>query len=278
LHGRMAPMAKICQWAKTRDLRVIEDACQVHGATVDGRPAGSWGDVSVLSFGGSKMLAAGRGGAVLTNSSRLAQRMTVFCERGNDAYAMSELQSAALIPQLERLEIDHRLRLQAANALLQETSKYTWLTPIANANADEPAFYKVGFLLDVSVLESASVQQFVQRLPVVDEVTRPSVQDSLSSPLQTDGRVESAARLTVARAWVLSEFDRLGIQMGAGFKGFMRRSDSRCRKPVALTESQRAAEATMVLHHVHLLDPQTGFNTIDLVVEAFQIIDREIVR
>jgi len=46
---------------------LVEDAAQALGATVDGRPVGSWGDVAVLSFSPGKPVDAGGGGAVATS-------------------------------------------------------------------------------------------------------------------------------------------------------------------------------------------------------------------
>ncbi len=63
LHGGLADMQQLTDVARRFNLGVVEDACQAPGATVQGRPAGTWGDVGVLSFGGSKLLTAGRGGA-----------------------------------------------------------------------------------------------------------------------------------------------------------------------------------------------------------------------
>ena len=235
LHGAMAPMASICSWAKQNGLLVIEDACQVHGASVDGKSAGAWGDLGVLSFGGSKLIASGRGGAVLTNDNRFAQRMTVFCERGNDAFALSELQAAVIIPQYEHLAIDHGLRLTAATSLIAHLSKVEWLSfgPLQGMN--QPGFYKLGIMVLDSLLNSARVRETVLR--------------SLSAHR---------------------------IEIGPGFKGFVRRSANRCRQPVPLTNSRTAAERTLVLHHSHLLDPQTGLSSIEQVKAAFQSIHREI--
>ena len=54
-------MRLLCDFAKRHGLAIVEDACQAPAARLDGRVAGTWGDVGVLSFGGSKLLSAGRG-------------------------------------------------------------------------------------------------------------------------------------------------------------------------------------------------------------------------
>src|SRR5262249_6118075 len=64
LHGGLAPMADILEIAEPHGFKVVEDAAQVPGAIVQGRTAGTWGNIGVLSFGGSKLLSAGRGGAL----------------------------------------------------------------------------------------------------------------------------------------------------------------------------------------------------------------------
>src|SRR5262249_38150675 len=66
LHGGLVPMRRVMEIARAAGVGVVEDAAQAVGAAVEGRSAGAWGDVGVLSFGGSKLLTAGRGGAILT--------------------------------------------------------------------------------------------------------------------------------------------------------------------------------------------------------------------
>src|SRR5262249_61368606 len=58
LHGGVVPMREVMEFAAQRGLRVVEDAAQCPGATVQGRRAGTWGDVGTLSFGGAKPLTA----------------------------------------------------------------------------------------------------------------------------------------------------------------------------------------------------------------------------
>jgi dTDP-4-amino-4,6-dideoxygalactose transaminase len=75
LYGLPAPMGSISAWARTHGVFLIEDAALASGATVEGRAAGSWGDVSIFSFGQGKIVDQGLGGAVLTDDPALAEGM-----------------------------------------------------------------------------------------------------------------------------------------------------------------------------------------------------------
>jgi dTDP-4-amino-4,6-dideoxygalactose transaminase len=72
MYGLPAPMQSITNWAAERNVFVIEDAALALGTIADGKPAGSWGDVSIFSFGSGKIADAGNGGALLTNDANLA--------------------------------------------------------------------------------------------------------------------------------------------------------------------------------------------------------------
>lgn len=50
LYGQMAEVAELVAWARAQGLLVLEDAAQAHGAALDGRRAGSWGDAAGFSF------------------------------------------------------------------------------------------------------------------------------------------------------------------------------------------------------------------------------------
>jgi len=61
--------------AHERGLKLIEDACLGLGAVADGRPAGSWGDVGVFSFGCLKPIQTGEGGMIVTDDEALAREL-----------------------------------------------------------------------------------------------------------------------------------------------------------------------------------------------------------
>lgn len=146
LHGDLAEMPKIMEIAERNQLQVVEDACQSPGAMIGDRKAGTWGDVATLSFGGSKLLTAGRGGAVITSRADIQQRAKIFCERGNHAFPLSELQAAVLSPQLAKLDAWNQRRTAAVARLRDATRNSAfWISPApCEGNA---AYYKVGWFL-----------------------------------------------------------------------------------------------------------------------------------
>jgi dTDP-4-amino-4,6-dideoxygalactose transaminase len=148
--------------ARKRDLRVVEDACQAHGAIADGRIAGTWGDVGVWSFGGSKLVTAGRGGAVFTAQSDIAQRMKIYCERGNHAFALSELQAAAILPQLAKLSDRNEQRQANMARILAETAECDCLTPAAAGAEHRPAYYKASWFYDAAKCANVPREDFLK--------------------------------------------------------------------------------------------------------------------
>jgi perosamine synthetase len=167
LHGHLSAMAAIRNIATAHGIAVIEDACQSPGAIIAGWRAGSLGDIGVLSFGGSKLLTAGRGGALLTSDAAMAQRIKLYTQRGNDAYPISEMQAAVLLPQLQQLDARNAARAIRAGQLANSLSSQSLLKPTLTAGeliAEQyrPVFYKLGFILsdqfDTSDREQISVE------------------------------------------------------------------------------------------------------------------------
>ncbi len=149
LHGGLVPMRELTAWAAERGMAVVEDAAQVPGAVVQGRRAGTWGDAGVFSFGGSKLLTAGRGGALVTPHADVAQRARTHLLRGNLVCPLSELQAAALMPQLDRLDESNARRGRAAADLATRLATWPGVRPFACRVAGAaPAYYKLGLQFD----------------------------------------------------------------------------------------------------------------------------------
>jgi dTDP-4-amino-4,6-dideoxygalactose transaminase len=149
LHGGVVPMRAVMEVAAAHGLRVVEDAAQAPGAVVQGQKAGTWGDVGVLSFGGSKLLTAGRGGAILTRHADVEQRARLVLHRGNTICPLSELQAAVLLPQLEQLDGRNARRAANVRILTERFREYPGVRLFSNRIADDqPGYYKLGLQFD----------------------------------------------------------------------------------------------------------------------------------
>lgn len=83
LHGRVESLAQIRDLCVVHNLRFVIDAAQSHLGTFDGKPQSEFADVSTLSFYPGKNLGAlGEGGAVLTNSREIRDRIVLMRDWG----------------------------------------------------------------------------------------------------------------------------------------------------------------------------------------------------
>jgi dTDP-4-amino-4,6-dideoxygalactose transaminase len=124
LYGQLAPMQEIEELAREHSLLILEDAAQAHGAEVNGRKAGNWGDAGGFSFYPAKNLGAlGDAGAITTNDDELATTLKALRNYGSfDKYVntyrgvnsrLDEIQAAMLRVKLKYLdaETDRRRRI-----------------------------------------------------------------------------------------------------------------------------------------------------------------------
>ncbi len=127
LYGQCADMDSVLEIAREFDLKVIEDACQAHGAEYRGRKAGAMGDYSAFSFYPSKNLGAyGDGGVVLTRDQAEAGRLKMLRNYGQERRyyhkikgfnsRLDEMQAAILRVKLTRLNEWNSRRRKIAGA------------------------------------------------------------------------------------------------------------------------------------------------------------------
>jgi len=119
LYGQTADMGSIFEIARRHGLKVIEDACQSHGAQCNGRIAGSLGDAAAFSFYPGKNLGAyGDGGAVTTNDPVLADRIRTMRNYGSaKKYFHDELGENSRLDTLQAAVLGVKLKyLDAGNA------------------------------------------------------------------------------------------------------------------------------------------------------------------
>lgn len=126
LYGRLADMPAIMAIADRHNLLVLEDSAQAHGASLNGRKAGSWGHASGFSFYPGKNLGAlGDGGAVTTGDDELAQVIRALGNYGShkkyeNLYQgvnsrLDEIQAAMLRVKLRHLDHEIQIRRNVAD-------------------------------------------------------------------------------------------------------------------------------------------------------------------
>ncbi len=125
LYGQCAEYDRILPVCERYGIPVIEDAAEALGARYQARPAGSFGDLSVFSFNGNKIITAGGGGMLVTDRHDWADRARFLARQARDPaphyehstlgfnYAMSNLLAATGRGQLQVLP--QRVRARRAN-------------------------------------------------------------------------------------------------------------------------------------------------------------------
>jgi len=93
LYGHPSRMHELRDLADDKGIRIVEDACQAHGAEYDGRRVGSLGDVGCFSFYTSKnMTVCGDGGMIVTDDEQVADAARSFRDCGRASkYTMSRI-------------------------------------------------------------------------------------------------------------------------------------------------------------------------------------------
>lgn len=116
LYGAICDMPAIIALAEEFGLAVVEDCAESLGATLDGRPSGSFGDIATFSFFGNKTITTGEGGMVVTADGALAEHLRRSKGQGQDParrywhdrlgfnYRMTNIAAAIGCAQMERLE------------------------------------------------------------------------------------------------------------------------------------------------------------------------------
>ncbi len=137
LWGRPADMVRILEIARRHGVAVIEDCAQAHGAKLDGRTCGTWGEAAAFSFSPTTNLGAlGHGGAVVTDQAGLAEHV-----RSLGGSRLDALQAAVLRSTLPHLDANNARR-DAIAQRYEEALKDTGIGTPAVVRGAAPAYYQ----------------------------------------------------------------------------------------------------------------------------------------
>ncbi|WP_440910920.1 LegC family aminotransferase [Candidatus Pelagibacter sp.] len=117
IFGHIDEIIKLKNLAKKFNIKLVEDASEALGSFFNNQHAGSYGDVGIISFNGNKIITTGGGGAIVTNSSKLSQKireLVTICRKKNTIeydyndlgynYRMPSINAALGLAQMESLK------------------------------------------------------------------------------------------------------------------------------------------------------------------------------
>jgi perosamine synthetase len=151
LYGVPADLKTLLKICREKNLFLIEDCAEAHGASIDEKIVGSFGDISVFSFYGNKIISTGEGGLVATNNDLLYNKMKLLRGQGMDPmrrywfpvvgynYRMTNLAAALGYAQINRIEeILCSRRLINAEYQKRFSTMHVKLAPSADARGSVP--------------------------------------------------------------------------------------------------------------------------------------------
>ena len=221
LYGRVCNMRKIKALADEHGLQVVEDAAQAHGAAYGNSKAGHLGTAAAFSFYPAKNLGAlGDAGCVTTDDEELAELVRQFGNYGSaEKYhheqagmnsRTDEVQAAALLVKLPRLDADNERRLEIADIYDKEIDNPLITKPKVAADRAENVYYvypvRTGYRDQLMEwLSSNGIQTIIHypipphkqkalpeladlKLPVTEQIHREILSLPIS-PMLTDGQV-----------------------------------------------------------------------------------------
>lgn len=238
LHGELQDSDLLRELCDKNNVVLIEDCCQAMGSTRNASLVGKDADLTILSFGGGKVLSAGRGGAVLSKRSDLSQKAKLAAGAGSGPYSMSELQASVVLAQLAFLDplieqtcdyfhqVNQEMDTIAKADMYSGTATRRWTMPSAKSIADgSSSLYQAGWLKATNGYSQA------------DGASKSPSKDGGGDPQSTSA-------------------EHVPNYIGHGFPGFHRRSSRRCRKTSELVNAKSLCDRTLTVHHRVALEEQ----------------------
>lgn len=202
LYGKMCDMPKILEIADKYSLKVIEDAAQAHGATINGKKVGAWGDVTAFSFYPTKNLGAlGDGGAITTNDEELANKIRALRNYGsNKKYhnefvgvnsRLDEIQAAFLrvkLPYLDKIN-EHKNKL--AKIYYEELDNLKFVLP-----KRQEGFFDVYHIFNIRCDKRDELKKYLEvrniktdihyPIPPNKQIAMRSILDKIEAPISEE--------------------------------------------------------------------------------------------
>lgn len=166
----MDPVLALCQ---KYNLKLIEDAAEMHGQTYKGQMCGSFGDISIFSFYPNKHITTGEGGMLVCNDENIAEkckklRNLAFETQGRRFihheigwnYRMTNLQAALGVAQLEKMEYHIQRKKEIGKQYHQKLKNLTgFQLPLEKTDYAENIYWVFGLVADSEEQQEVMVKK-----------------------------------------------------------------------------------------------------------------------
>jgi UDP-4-amino-4,6-dideoxy-N-acetyl-beta-L-altrosamine transaminase len=207
--GQPADYDALHALAKSRDLRIVADACHAPGATYKGRAAGTLGDISCFSFHPVKHLTTCEGGMAVTDDSDMAAHMRRFRNHGIDSDHRSREASGAHAYDMAELGFNYRLPdVQCALGLAQLKRLSGWVAARQKiAQLYDEALAGLAEVLSLKAHGDRTNAHHLYVVRLMDGIDR----DRVFARLRADG---IGANVHYAPVYLHSHYAKLGYKPG----------------------------------------------------------------
>lgn len=153
LYGMPAQIEKIAAIANKYEIPLVEDAAEALGSTYKGRPLGTFGDLSILSFNGNKIITTSGGGALVSKNSKWIQKARFLATQARDP-----------APHYEHSEIGYNYRMSNICAGIGR-GQMEVLTQRIQQRRNNFRFYKneLSLLQEISFVDEPSADYYSNR-------------------------------------------------------------------------------------------------------------------
>lgn len=180
--GNTAGMDEYEKIAKENGLIMIEDCCEALGSTLNGRKAGTFGDIGVFAFYPNKQMTTGEGGMIITDDEQLADMCISLRNQGRGKtsgwlgherlgynYRLSDINCALGIVQLSRIEEFKLKRRQVAKWYQEILASEDRITVPAECQGCDTSWF-------VFVIQLAQKYSFEQRNKILEQLKEEGIQ------------------------------------------------------------------------------------------------------
>jgi perosamine synthetase len=183
MFGHPVDMRRIMAIARKHGLSIVEDAAEAHGAEVEGRRVGSFGEMSCFSFYANKIITTGEGGMVLANNDTYADRLRSLRNLGfrpdrrfyhteiGYNYRLTNMQAAVGVAQIARIDEHIKRKRRMAKAYHERLSDLAQLTLPIERDWAKNVYWMYCVILSDDV--DFDAVEFARRLSVRGIDTRP---------------------------------------------------------------------------------------------------------